>query len=238
PAGSDSPPDQRPAEDPALIPTLLPSDFSGNADYILKQNGRVVRTSDGATLKGPGPGDWLDGGGNALWNFAPGNRLWKTTTDSILGGTYYSEVNISVPSSPGTGGPPIPLTLIAEGWVDISGNPEMEPALTLEGKGYAAIAGYDLKIGGNPVNAYKGVFYAGHQIGFSGNPEIVGQVIAASQDDKKFQGTNNLIKLDSDGFMEISGNATITYDRLGAIVKLKVGGWRECRGADPANPCG
>jgi len=237
PVGSDSPPDQRSAENPVALPTLLPSDFIGDADYILKADGSV-EDGLGTVLKVPGPGPWEPTPGQK-WDWDSSGQRWITATDSIPTGTYYSEVNISVPTSPGAGGPPIPLTLIAEGWVDIQGNPEMLSALTSGGKNYAVVAGYDLNIGGNPVNAYHGVFYAGHQIAFSGNPEIVGQVIGASQADLPFPnpGGTNLVLLDGDGFMIISGNATITYDEAGAIAQFSVGGWRECRGSDPANPC-
>ncbi|MDA2925012.1 pilus assembly PilX N-terminal domain-containing protein [Acidobacteria bacterium AH-259-L09] len=231
--GSDSPPDKRPAQELITIPTLQPGNFSGDADYLLKADGSVVRTSDGFVLKPPGAGNW------GKWDVDTSKPEWNLTGDPVPAGTYYSEGSITVSGNPGSPGSPLSLTLIAEGWINISGNPEMAPALTSGGSSYAMIAGQDLKIAGNPANAYKGIFYAGDQIGFSGNPELVGQVIAANEADVGFPnpGDTNPVPLSS-GVMEISGNPTITYDETVAITNLNVDGWRECRGSDPWNPCG
>ena len=95
------------------------------------------------------------------------------------------------------------------------------------------IAGTDMKISGSPAHPYIGLFYAGHQINFSGNPTITGQVIAKDRDDTAFPvGQINLIERTAGGFMEISGNATLTHDDSGAIRTLNPDGWRECRARD------
>ncbi len=130
------------------------------------------------------------------------------------------------------------MTLIAEGYIDISGNPEITPALTLSGVTYAAIAGYDLKIGGNPSNAYQGVWYVRDQIDFSGNPTLTGQIVCLNDEDVAFPnpGDTNLVPLSS-GVMVISGNPIITFDGGAALANLAQSAWRECRGSNPATPC-
>ena len=118
--GADSPPDERPGEVAIAIPQLEPVDYLAYADYILKADGSV-ETDAGFVLKPPGPGNW------GMWDWDPGNLIWKATGDPILAGTYYSEGNIAVSGNPGSPDFPLPFTLIAKGWIDISGNPEITP---------------------------------------------------------------------------------------------------------------
>ncbi len=115
----------------------------------------------------------------------------------------------------------------------------MIPALTLAGAGYSTIAGTDLKIGGNPVNGFKGAFYAKDQFDISGNPNLAGQVIASNQADLPFPNPAgiNLVELKAGGIMEISGNPTIVNSEVDAVLFAAQSGWRECRGSDPLNPC-
>ena len=98
----------------------------------------------------------------------------------------------------------------------------MIPALTLAGAGYSTIAGTDLKIGGNPVNGFKGAFYAKDQFDISGNPTLAGQVIAGNQGDLPFPNPAgiNLVELKAGGIMEISGNPTIVNSEIDAVFVL------------------
>lgn len=227
----DSPRDARPTEEPAEIPTLNPIDFKSEADYILGIDGSV-KDDLGNTLKAPGSGKW------GKWDWNGGDKEWKLTGDPVLSGTYYSEGSIAISGSPGSPGSPVSLTLIAEGWIDISGSPEMTPALTTGGVTYAAIAGSDLKISGNPSNGYQGVWYVKDQLAFSGNPTINGQIVCLNEEDVKFPDSNgrNLVELQN-GVMVISGNFTITFDGGDALSYLDQSAWRECRGSNPATPC-
>ena len=115
----------------------------------------------------------------------------------------------------------------------------MAPDLTIGGKAYSMVATTDLKINGNPGTNYEGIHYAGHQIDFSGNPVINGQVFANNEADTPYPnpGGINLVVLEADGFMKISGNPTINYSGAGGAVATATAGWRECRGVNPANPC-
>lgn len=227
----DSPRDDRPASAPIEIPTLNPIDFKSEADYILGIDGSV-KDDLGNTLKSAGPGNW------GKWDWNPGDKEWKLTGNPVLPGTYYSEGAIAISGNPGSNGSPVSLTLIAEGWIDISGNPEMTPDLTTGGVTYAAIAGSDLKIGGNPTNAYQGVWYVRDQLDFSGNPDMNGQIICLNEEDVKFPDSSgkNLVELQS-GVMVVSGNPSITFDGGAALAYLDELAWRECRGSNPATPC-
>ncbi len=134
---------------------------------------------------------------------------------------------------------PLPLTLIAEGWIDISGNPDIIPSLTQGSVSYTLVAGTDLSISGSPNFPSPGLYFVGDQLKISGNPTMNGRVIAADSDDQPFPnpGGINLVVL-SGGFMEISGSPIITFDEdSGGLIIPTVASWRECRGADPTNLC-
>ncbi len=227
----DSPRDDRPVSEQIEIPDMNPIEFKSEADIILGIDGSV-KDDLGNQLHPPSSGNW----GN--WDWDPGNKKWILTGTPAVTGTYYSEGAIAISGSPGSAGSPVPLTLIAEGYIDISGNPEMTPALTVDGVTYAGIAGYDLKIGGNPSNAYQGVWYVRDQIDFSGNPDINGQIVCLNDEDVDFPnpGDTNLVPLSS-GVMVLSGNPTITFDGGDVLSDLDQSAWRECRGSNPATPC-
>ncbi len=234
PGSYDNPTDERPGSRSIFVPEYNPSDYISYADYILKNNAEV-RDSNDVLLNNPADKNWCP---SDCWDFDDSELRWTAGGENIPQGTYYSEGSLVVSGNPGQSTPNFEMTLIAEGWIDISGNPEIVPALTLADTSYAMIAGMDMKISGNPFNPYTGFFYAGHQIDFSGNPSLTGQVIAKDLDDTPFPaGGTNLVERAGGVFMEISGNATITHDATGAIKGLNQDHWRECRGLDPTNPC-
>jgi hypothetical protein len=235
PASGTPPGDLRPNQPLIEVPSVEPATFKNQADYVLGPDG-LIRTPSAVVLGNATGGSWNG------WSWDPGNKIWDAS-NAISAGTYYAEgSNIKISGNPGSGGPPgtppIALSLIAQGWVDISGNPSMQPDLTLGGKQYSVIAGKDLKISGNPSNPYQGLFYAGDQISLSGNPTVNGQVIVKNTADNPFPnpGGINLVQLQAGGYMDISGNATITYNGLGGLAAVNRIGWRECRGAN-ADPC-
>ena len=93
------------------------------------------------------------------------------------------------------------------------------------------VAALDLKLNGNAATTnIEGVFFANHQIDISGNPNISGQVIAANVADTDFPADgNNLVQLNG-GWMEFSGNPTITYNGGGGLGGgMFISGWREIR---------
>jgi hypothetical protein len=214
------------------VPSITPTSLRPRADYILGADG-FIRNQAGAVVPVPG------------WGWDAASRRWSGG-GNIAGGTYYAEGNIDISGNPGRGGPPgsgpLPLTLIAEGWIDVGGTPNLVPAL-VGVPSYAFVAGTDVRLAGNPGTTYSGLIYAGDQIDFVGNPNLNGQVIANDNGDLGYPANpanpaqNNLVQLDG-GFMTISGNPTITYNGGGGLTSLSLLGWRECRGDDPDNPCG
>lgn len=227
PRGSDPVPDLRPGAPRIPIPPINPADFRGQADFILGADG-VIRDQAGTDVTRANPD----------WSWDPGNRRW-VAGNNIGAGTYYAEGNIEISGNPGAGGPPgrppLALSLIAEGWINISGNPSVQPDLIVGARAISMVAGTDLRISGNPATNYQGLHFAKHQIDFSGNPTINGQVIAENEGD--FGTPQNLVVLQQGGFMGVSGNPTLNYTGTGGFSGIGVTGWRECRGMNPANPC-
>ena len=220
------------------IPVLNPVDFKSDADFVMKTDGHVFAGATCLTCSAPSSvGDWKTGGGSDLWMYDASKQLWTSKTDSMPPGTYYSEGAIDFPNDPGNGGPAISMTLIAEGYVLIGGNPWFQADLVKNGTAYAIISGHDLKLNGN--KQVDGVNYCRHQLSISGDPVINGQVIALDEADPDYpnSGDENPVVRLSGGFMEISGNPTIAFDGGTAMANLTQSSWRECRGSNPATPC-
>ncbi len=241
-----------PGVDPLPIPKLEPSTFKAVADFLLVNLGaghriycgpaNTLAACAGSTLATPilyvaNPPANPDTGW-AIGNCA-GTPCWKAN-GSILSATYYTDMNMLISGSPGSIASPVAVTLIAQGWVDISGNPSLRPKL-MSPMTYAIVAGTDLEITGTlGTNAYEGLYYARDQINFSGDPEVSGLVVGGNFDDGKWPaGTgSNLVPRDADGYVSVSGNVLITYNGNAGWNALAIQAWRECRGPDPANPCG
>lgn len=213
PGFSDNPKDLRSGVTSVSIPTITPSSFSPQADYILGTDGKI-RDQAGTQLGSSG--SWNS------WDYDSSKRLWTNGGNSFPSGTYYAAGGaMKIGGNPGTSGSPITLSLIADAYVEISGNPTMTPDIA-----YAVIAGTDLKVNGNPTTPYTGSFYAGHQISFSGNPAFQGQVLAKNLADTSFFGENPVLL--SGGYMEISGNVFSNFSGGGASVST-IASWREVR---------
>jgi hypothetical protein len=223
--------DVRSAQDSIPVPVIAPASLRPRADYLLGADG-LIRNQAGAVVT------------LASWSWDAGSRRWSGG-GNIPAGTYYAAGNIDISGNPGRGGPgpsPLPLTLIAEGWIDVTGTPNLVPALAGT-PSYSFVAGTDVRLAGNPGTTYSGLIYAGDQIDFTGNPNVNGQVIAKNNGDLGYPpnpaspGQNNLVRLQG-GYMVISGDVRVTYDGGGGLSSVSLTGWRECRGPDPDNPCG
>ena len=225
---NDSPTDTRSGAASITIPNLNPLDFKNDADWILKSNGTITDQ-----LGTPQTGSPWDN-----WSYDSGKREWTYgSSDDLISGTYYSEGSIEIDGDPGEGGPPLKLTFIAEGHIVIDGDVWMEFSLTKDGTAYALISGHDIEIDDEADPHLTGQSYARHQIEIDelANAEISGQIIALSDADTDYPnpGDDNPVELDF-GVMEIGGPTTIHWDGGGGLTQV---GWRECRGADPDNPC-
>ena len=228
----DSPTDKRAGAAPFTLPDLDPVDFKNDADWILKADGTIT-DQDGNPQTGLPWDNWVYNSTQREWNYH--------VNDALTAGTYYSEGNIDMDGSPGHGGPPITLTLIAEGHIQIDGGPWMESSLTKNGTAYAMIAGHDIDIDGNMHST--GQIYARHQldIGSDALVDIDGQIIGfnAADTDYPNPGDKNAQPLLTGGYMSISAEpgATIRWDGGGGSGNITLVGWRECRGANAADPC-
>lgn len=230
--------DLRPDSPPINVPVLQPGSYKPQATYWLENNGTCV-------IHVPATGVTTPTACAALgWSYSAGTNTWSGGS-SILAGAYWINGNVDLTGSPGSPATPLPLTILAEGWVDISGSPDTTPALSVAGLGLtnvglSVVAGTDLRMRGSSTQVGGAVYYARHQIDLAGTPNIDGQLMAANVADTAFPvGTGtNLVPLNGAGQMVITGNATISFGGNGAQA-LRALQWRECRTSnDPANPCG
>jgi Tfp pilus assembly protein PilX len=209
------------------------TDFYGRSDFVLgatgSSAGKVFDRSGILVFDAAVSGDTWVINASASWNWNASNRLWSHSGSSLPTGTYYSEGNIELGSNFGTAAVPARATIIAEGYIRASGNPYMRPNLD----NFSLMAGTDLRLSGNPTSGsynYQGIHYAGHQLGFLGNPGISGSVIAANIADTDSPGCGcNPIQLNNAGYMDVSGNPTITYNGGLLNAASRIISWREVR---------
>ena len=222
------PPDLRPEWEPLQLPTLSPTSFASQATYLLGSDGRV-RNQAGVVL---GVNNWNG------WNWQPGQMTWRGGS-TILPGTYYSQgSNINLQGSPPTVPGFMPLTLISDGWIDVTGSPRMVPALAGP-PGISMVAGTDIRISGSASNPFTGLHYALHQMEFGGTPSMTGQAIVKNAGDGPYPASgagSNLIALAADGYVQFNGNVNLSYSG-GNLRFPGYSRWRECR-QNAANPCG
>jgi hypothetical protein len=228
--------DIRPYANPINVPKLNPADFAQYADYLMDNSGNAYQRS-----AGPGSSWSLVSAGISGWSWQNGQKNWKIT-GSIPSGTYYVQgTDLTMAGSPGSPGAPIQLTFIVDGWINISGSPNMVGKLSLPWMGtIGIIAGTDIDMSGSQNNSgYGGLYYAHDQIDVSGTPTINGQLIAANLQDVPYpsSGGSNLVTLDASGRMVLSGNPTVNWSG-GGLVSPAMVAWHECRGSDATNPCG
>jgi len=127
----------------------------------------------------------------------------------------------------GAGGVPLDtwqVSLISVGSIRISGNPSMSPANTAAGFWHLYIAGRDVYVSGNPgatqacasgcsttspsnVDTYAGIIAAHEQIQISGNPQILGFMLAENAIDCSAE-----VDGMGGGFSTVNGNPQIYYD--------------------------
>ncbi len=213
--------DIRDSEAGVSVPTVDFNALYAAVDYRLENDGTITEVATGLDVSGT----------LTEWNWDSGNVKWTLSGNTMTDGSYYAvESNINISGNPGGNINPADVTLVADGFIDISGNPDFVPSLTLNGVAYSLVAGTDMGLSGNVgTSGQQGFHYAHHQIKFNGNSHIYGQVIVADAADIPIWGSSNLAELDGDGYMGVSGNVTITYEGGGGFGGLLVSGWREVR---------
>jgi Tfp pilus assembly protein PilX len=184
--------------DVAEIPRIDPSDFEEYADYIFKSNGKIYN-ADGVMV-----------GTNEYGNWKFGGDKWTTEgDDNVLGGMLYFQGeygNVNVGSNPGTGADPWVVSILADGYIEISGNPtidnHMDPDDPPSVQAILFMSGTDVKINGNPGQTFTGLIAAHEQFSVSGNPELQAAIIAEGA-----ASTSDLVVQN-----EVSGDMSLCYD--------------------------
>ncbi|MFH1226505.1 MAG: polymer-forming cytoskeletal protein [Planctomycetota bacterium] len=182
-----------PDSGPVSIPSISPTQYAGLAGYILQSDGQVFNKSDSIAYAPPYRG-WDYNGG--LWSYNSGNSY---------DGTYYAQTgtDVKISGSPGAPATPWQVTIISEGYIDVSGNPTISPY----SQNVALLAGRDLQMSGTASNPYTGLYAAHEQLKLSGTPKINGVVLAEDKED-----LCNLVSTGSQFDISIAGNAEITYN--------------------------
>ena len=123
---------------------------------------------------------------------------------------------MTVTGSPGTTAVPLRITIIAEGNIEITGNPDLRPEPASE---IQFITDKDLKIAGNILipTVYEGRMLIREQIDFAGSADLAGQVIVQNVPSVSNLVTNNVVR----------GNVQLTYNGLVETLAYSVSGWRE-----------
>lgn len=193
------------------------------ADFIMTADGRVTNPTGGTLCDASAVGDaCADSYG---WTFngaaggpgAPGG-LWELTNAQHPGGTFYVEGEAEISASPGTIANPIPLTVIAERSIDVSGRLNT----VSDSQSLALVTDMDLRITVNGNFTIQGQLLVHEQLEIDRTGTIVGtitgQVTVEDATSVSDLVTTNLI----------SRSTTITYDG-GMGTGLTVTAWRETR---------
>lgn len=190
------------------IPDVKATDFRYMAEYILGREGSIQDSAGRPVSEDLG------------WQFSGGK--WKVSGNWASPGAYYVEGNALISGNPGEPDSPWQATVVAEGWIQFTGNPYMSArsgGILLVAEGDADQDGLIdkepvLKVSGNPAaqaENYCGALLSAGDSKISGNPSVEGCIVA-------------------EGSCSISGNPTITYNgnrfRF-PWVRYQVAAWRE-----------
>ena len=180
------------------IPNLDPLDYCGDADYILRENGWLVRTFVPDSV-------YAGGGPQNGWRLTSTSPVqWATSGPSASAGTYCAYGNVRITASLNGD-----YTFLATGSVQFTGNPHISSA---HPDGILIMSGGDVRMTGTPVggDAYDGMVYAQSQCLASGN--LTASIQLLCNDQLENPGANDLVPVS-----RISGNATITFDCTGGF---------------------
>ena len=202
------------------LPVVNPLDFRPLADFILTGDGKVKNQGGTVLHDAAIDGDVWPGNNSNSWKWTDksgASRRWvfsgSNVESSLENKAFYFEKaagtdwnNVSMSGSPPTGPPGTTwkVSVIAEGYIDISGNPNVGAA---DGKqNLLFVAGSDIKIGGGLTSTFVGggVLAAHEQISISGDLTITGLLLAENASHLE-----TLVTATS-----VSGNPNITYNGL------------------------
>jgi len=197
------------------VPNVAAIDYLPQAGYILHDDGRMQRVSDSVYLCNASSDSNACKSAGYGWMWS--SPTWSLGSTVPLNGAYYVEGNVSVSGSPGTSGSPVQITMIATGYVNISGSPDLQPFLPET----FIVTNMDLEITGSlstPINV-EGQILVREQIKIAGNAELAGQVIV--------QDASNTCTLVTAN--DISGSVQITYNGMVGSNNFAVLAWKEVR---------
>jgi hypothetical protein len=202
-------------------PDIHASTYFNEADFVLQANGQITNKAGSSIYCNAGTNqdacrNVTPPGGNAPFGWTFGSGTWDLSQPSANSATYYARSDVRVSGSPGSNATPILLTIIAEGNIEITGNPDLrpEPASVLQ-----FVTDKDLRIAGTlsvpPV--FEGRILVREQISISGNPTLAGQLIV-----QNVPSVSTLVTANS-----VTGSASLEYNGSIETVSYTVGGWRE-----------
>jgi Tfp pilus assembly protein PilX len=220
------------------VPDIHAINYIADADFVLRADGtirNVAGTTTYCNAFAQTTGQYRTGcrgttppGGTAPfgWRFDDVNLKWDLNPGG--GGaanqaTYYAQRNaaglggdVTVTGSPGTTAAPLRITIIAEGDIVITGNPDLRPEPSSE---VQFITDQDLKISGDITipTVYEGRMLVREQIEFEGSADLAGQVIVQNVPSISPEVVNNVVR----------GNVQLTYNGLVETLAYTVSGWRE-----------
>jgi hypothetical protein len=198
------------------VPPVHASDYLVWADYILKSDGTMTDAA-GAVLC-----TWDSKTSCNNWDFDSASSTWSLNSNSFTAGTYYVEGHATVSGSPGSTKNPAPISIIAEGSIQISGSPKLAP----DTPELLFVTDEDLKIDGTidvvgEAALVQGQMLVRGQASILGNASLDGQLLVEDQD------VGSLVESNV-----VGGSVVITYTGgLGGAV-FTVTSWRDVRDAD------
>ena len=202
--GSVEDPQGKPLQPLVHQPPISMPDYSAlwetcdGADYVLKEDGQVIRSSTGETL----------GGGALGWSRQSTNpSVWELDAKAAVSASYCVQGNARISGNLGQKSTePFAISVMATGSISLTGNANIQP---VHPDGYMLIAAGDLKIAGNPetgtTERYGGILYAGSQCAISGNPRLYSRLICADD-------PNPVGAVDEATGNSIDGNARFVYE--------------------------
>jgi hypothetical protein len=212
------------------VPNILAFNYRTTGDFFLHADGRITSDYAGTNLvctaaasanncrneipyegtanQGEGIFGLVYSNASQSWTLNPGSA-----TDPVNEATYYAFTDFSIT---GHTAPSLSLSVIAEGDIIVTGNPDLQPEPESQ---IQFVTNMDLKITGDLAMTME---YAGHilvreQIDFFGNGSMVGQVVCQNVPSVSTLVTGNVV----------SGNFELTYDGGLEPLAYTVSGWRE-----------
>lgn len=171
-------------------PNVDANDYIQYATHILNADGTMTTVATGVTTACPCNN----------WSFSGGS--WSMSGNTGTTGTYFINGTATISGNPGSSKAPLPLSIIATGSIEISGNPYLRPENSAM---LQFVTNGDLKMSGNvdvDVTTVEGQSLVREQLMISGNPDIRGQIIA-----QDVESVSDLVTTNT-----ISGNPSITYN--------------------------